>query len=221
MASGRRDRRHRAGPPRQCRPVAGDGARSRLDGPIRPAVDRERPARLGGSGGEADSTDEAAGDRGGLERARDDQRHRPRGPAGPPGRSARLCRRGTLCPAPAGRCPGVGLRSARLLRLQILWPAPRDPLWSPRDSRAAGCAEAGPGAQRGAGPARDWHAEPRRDRRSGGGGQLDCLLGKRGDPTGTAGLGDGGAARPGRSALAAAVGRTPLDRGGHCLRAQS
>ena len=60
-----------------------------------------------------------------------------RGAVGARSRRADFRRRRSLRAASARRCPRVGLRFPRLLRLQILRAAPRHSLWSARASRGA------------------------------------------------------------------------------------
>ena len=96
---------------------------------------RDRPARLGRPGPLPDrSPHPAAGDRGGVQRAGNDQRRRPGRGHGPRGRGADVRRRRALRAAPARRRPGMGLRLPGLLGLQVLRPARRRAL---RPTRAA------------------------------------------------------------------------------------
>ena len=123
--AGRRDRRHRAGPPRQRQPLAGAGPRA---GRRRCGPSGCTPRTASSTGTTCDAgqrPDQDPGDRRGVERASGRSTTWPGPPDGPRGRGAGLRRRGPLRPAPAGRRPGDGLRLPRLLGLQVLRPARR------------------------------------------------------------------------------------------------
>ena len=78
VGGGRRDRRHRAGPSRQRRALAGARARSRRQRPHRDDAHRDRPAGLGRSRARVSPRTKLAGHGRGVERARHDQRRRAR-----------------------------------------------------------------------------------------------------------------------------------------------
>ncbi len=135
---------------------------------------------------------EARGDRGGVERARDDQRRR-RGSAASPARPGR-CRSSTPSTTRRTCCVDVRadrLRLPRLLPVQVLRPAPGRALGPPRADRRARRPEARARAGLVARAPGDRHAQPRGHRRR-----------RRGRGLPRVALRDAGASR--REALAAA-----------------
>ena len=152
----------------------------------------------------------AARDRRGVERAGDDQRRRPGGRAGPRRRSAGLRRCGPLRPAPPGRCPGHGLRLPGLLGLQVLRAARRACCTGGHDLLGGvDVPKLEPAPETRAGAAGDRHAEPRGDRRRGGGRGVPGLARFRRRPAGTrlrARLGRAAPAGPGAGRAAAGAG---------------
>ena len=83
-------------------------------------------------------------------------------------------------PHAPGRRPARRLRLPRLLGVQVLRPARRRPLRPARPARAAStCPSSRPPPDTAPGAAGDRHAEPRGDRRRGGGGRLPGLAGRQ------------------------------------------
>ena len=137
LGTGRRNRRHRARPPRQRRAWQAAGARSAASPCASSAwTRRDGAARLGRPRAGGHAQDAPARDRRRLERARHHQRRRARRRdlAHGVGR-ARLRRRGALRAARAGRRRRVGLRFPRLLGLQVLRPARRRAVGPARSAR--------------------------------------------------------------------------------------
>ena len=166
LGPGRRDRRHRARSPRQRRPLArrwsGSGASPSAPRRMIPETGR---ARLGRPGARRSRADAAAGDRGGVERPRHDQRRRRGGALAHARRRPGLRRRRPLRAARAGRRAGARLRLPGLLGVQVLRAARRRPLRPARLLAIARRPEAAARARHRAGAAGDRHAEPRGDRR--------------------------------------------------------
>ena len=218
LDAGRRDRGHRARPPRERRPVAPAREGARLRRPGRPVPPRDGPAGHGRPRRRARQEDAPPRDRGGLERARHEERRAPgRGPRARRG-SARLRGRRPLRAARVRGRGGARRRLPRLLGLQVLRAARGRPLGPPGPPRGARPAQARAGPRERPGPARDGHAEPRGHRGRGRGRGLPRLARGRPGPSDPPRHRDGDAPRAGPASRGGAVGRAARDRRRHALR---